>query len=294
MENYIIPKQTHIGYVHLNVSDLNNLTDFYSKKIGFKIASENGNTVCLSSSGKEPYLFKLVEIKDFVRSPYNSTGLFHTAIKVPSRKELAQTLVRLGNNNVKFHGFSDHGVSEAMYLSDPDGNGIEIYYDKPVELWPHKAQEIEMYTRPLNINSLLGEIDKSALEINTFSPGTCIGHIHLKVSSLEKAKQFYCDILGFEITQSSYEGALFVSAGGYHHHIGLNVWYSSNGAPRRENSIGLESFGIMIPNSETVELIRERLSLSGIKMESNIEESLASFVVSDPDNIKVEITRTEN
>lgn len=291
MEKYTIPKQTHLGHVDLKVSDIDKLTDFYSSKIGFKIVMEDGYTVCLSSSGNEPYLLRLTEIKDFIRPSRNATGLFHTAFKVPSRKELGQTLVRLGNNNIKFHGFSDHGVSEAMYLSDPDGNGIEIYTDKPVEQWPHKTNEIEMYTEPLNINSLLNEMGKSDLETSTFSSNTCIGHIHLKVSDLANAKYFYCEVMGFEITQSSYEGALFVSAGGYHHHIGLNVWYSSNGPHPSENSLGLKSFSVVVPNSESVEMIKQRIITSGLEIIDTAKESLSAFSVCDPDDNIIEVVR---
>ncbi|MDQ3022209.1 MAG: hypothetical protein M3R36_16800 [Bacteroidota bacterium] len=165
-----------------------------------------------------------------------TTGLFHLALRFPNRIELARVFLRLFDNKLKFQGFSDHLVSEAIYLTDPDGNGVELYADKPRELWEWKMGEVQMDTLPLDLSKITGELDDKEVW-NGIHPDTDLGHIHLNVSDLFQAEKIYNDIIGFNVTNSSYPGAKFFSAGGYHHHIGTNTWQTRKGiATKREFS----------------------------------------------------------
>lgn len=252
-----IPDTTKIQSVDLKVRSLSESLKFYSDLIGFKIVQQSGNSAYLSAAGKFPYLIGLHEDSSAKRRQRGTTGLFHTAIRFPSRKELARVFMRLFNNGVKFQGFSDHLVSEAIYLADPDENGVELYTDKPKSEWQWKAGQIEMDTLPLNLNVLTRELDDPDVW-NGAHIETDIGHIHLNVSNLHKAQDVYSLLLGMNITTSAYPGALFFSAGGYHHHIGANVWQSRHGSPPPENTLGLMQFTINVPDSKYLETIGQR------------------------------------
>lgn len=252
-----IPDTTKIHSVDLKVRSLNESLKFYSDLIGFKIIQQTGNSAYLSATGQMPYLIAMHEDKSAARRQRGTTGLFHTAIRFPSRKELARVFMRLFNNGVKFQGFSDHLVSEAVYLADPDENGVELYTDKPKSEWQWKMGQIEMDTLPLNLNVLTRELNDPDVW-NGAHPETDIGHIHLNVSNLHKAQDIYSLLLGMNITTSAYPGALFFSAGGYHHHIGANVWQSRHGSPPPENTLGLMQFTVSIPDEEYLNIIEQR------------------------------------
>ena len=220
-----IPDNTKIQSVDLKVRDLRESLDFYSNLIGFRVIEEKGDTVLLSANGKPPYIIRLREVRDALRRQRGTTGLFHTAFRFPSRKELARVFLRLFDNKTKFTGFSDHLVSEAIYLNDPDENGVELYADRPKAGWHYSMGQVEMDTLPLDLSVITSELDDREVW-NGIHPETDIGHIHLSVSDLHKAQEIYSLLLGFNITNSSYPGALFMAAGGYHHHIGANTWLS--------------------------------------------------------------------
>ncbi len=217
-----IPDNTKIQSVDLKVKDLKTSLNFYSHLMGFKIISQNETSAMLSANRSLPYILQLHEDKNSIHKPYGSTGLFHIAISLPNRKELARVFLRMFENKVKFQGFSDHLVSEAVYLEDPDENGVELYCDRPREEWQYKMGQVEMATLPLNLNILTNELDDRNVW-NGIHPYTDIGHIHLSVSDIKKAQNFYSILLGLNVTNSTYPGAMFFSAGGYHHHIGANV-----------------------------------------------------------------------
>jgi catechol 2,3-dioxygenase len=250
-----IPDKTKIQSIDLKVKDLNRSLSFYSDLIGFKIISQNEENAWLSATGEMPYLFKLTEDKNAIYRPEGTTGLFHIAVRLPSRKELARVFLRLFDKKVKFQGFSDHLVSEAIYLEDLDENGIELYSDRPKDQWQYKMGQVEMSTLPLNLNVLTDELDDRNVW-NGIHPDTDIGHIHLSVSNLNKAQEVYSMLLGFNISNSTYPGALFFSAGGYHHHIGTNVWSSKSGKPQPENSVGMTGFTIHMPDRKSIEDIQ--------------------------------------
>jgi catechol 2,3-dioxygenase len=192
------------------------------------------------------------------------TGLFHLAVLLPSRRDLAVALRRLAEARVPLDGASDHLVSEALYLHDPDRNGIEIYRDRAREQWPHVGGSLEMATLPLDIDDILTQLPPGSAK-DAFAPaGTQIGHVHLQVADLDAAEEFYSGVLGFDVTVKGYAGALFVSAGGYHHHIGLNTWQSLGAGAPPPGAIGLRSFEIALPDADELDRVLERVSKAGI------------------------------
>lgn len=280
-----IPDKTKIQSVDLKVRDLKESLNFYSNLAGFKLIEEKDNSSFLSANGKYPYLIKLRELKDAVRRQRGTTGLFHTAFRFPDRKELARVFLRFFENKTKFTGFSDHLVSEAIYLDDPDGNGVELYADRPKNQWHYSMGQVEMDTLPLDLSVITSELDDREVW-NGIHPDTDIGHIHLSVSDLHKAQEIYSLLLGFNITNSSYPGALFMAAGGYHHHIGANTWLSRNGKPAPENSTGLEGFAISLPDQKYHGIIKERAEESKILTAWNGN----NFSVLDFDKNKITLT----
>lgn len=281
-----IPDNTKIQSVDLKVKDLEASLEFYSGLLGFKVISENKDSALLSANGKEPYLFKLAEDKNAVWRRRGTTGLFHTAIRLPSRKELGRVFKRLFKNNVKFQGFSDHLVSEAIYLADPDENGVELYSDKPRSEWLYKFGQVQMDTLPLNLSVITAGVDENEIP-SGIHPETDIGHIHLNVSDLHKAQKFYSLLLGMNVTNSAYNGAMFFSAGGYHHHIGTNIWTSRNGAPAPDNNTGLLKFTVKIPDDNYLKELESRFTEAGRLLSSckNSELEILDF-----DNIKIKLT----
>lgn len=280
-----IPENTKIQSAELKVKDLKTSLNFYSHLIGFKIINQTESTAELSATGKLPYVLKLTEDINAVYRHKGTTGLFHIAIRLPNRKELARVFLRLFKERVKFQGFSDHIVSEALYLQDPDENGIELYADRPKEEWQFEMGQIVMDTLPLNLNVLTDELDDRDVW-NGIHPDTDLGHIHLNVSDLNKAQKFYSLILGMNVTNSAYNGALFFSAGGYHHHIGANVWSSRNGSPAPENTMGLLSYTIKIPDAGYILEIQSRAVEAGLILK-NFEGK--QLLLRDLDNIKINI-----
>jgi catechol 2,3-dioxygenase len=282
-----IPDNTIIQSIDLSVSDLEKYIDFYSRLLGFKEISREDGNVYLSANGKPPYIISFAENKDGNHPSRNNTGLYHVAIKLPNRKELAKVFLRLFKNNTKFQGFSDHIVSEAIYLADPDGNGVELYIDKPKETWKWTLGQVEMDTLPLNLQVITNELGDNETVADGIHPDTKIGHIHLKVSDLNNAEKFYNHLLGFNVTNSSYPGALFLSAGGYHHHIGTNIWSSRNGTPPPVDSLGLKSFSIYIPEEKYIVEIEKNAKNYGIETAKYAD---GRIFLNDFDNIKIILT----
>lgn len=281
-----IPDNTKIQSVDLKVKNLDESLKFYSELLGFKIISQNNSSAELSANGKEPYLIKLYEDKNAVWRKRGTTGLFHTAIRLPNRTELGRVFLRLFGNNVKFQGFSDHLVSEAVYLADPDENGIELYADKPKSEWVNNMGQIEMDTLPLDLSVITKGLNENE-QWNRIHPDTDIGHIHLNVSDLNKAQKFYSLLLGMNVTNSIYRGALFFSAGGYHHHIGTNIWSSRNGSPAPENNSGLQKFTVKIPDVSYLHELENRFKDAGLLLTPLHN---GEFEILDFDKMKITLT----
>lgn len=272
-----------IGWVRLNVRDIDRSLRFYYERIGLRVAHRDETGIHLSASGDPPAQVVLSHADQDLEEP--SSGLFHFALRVPRRKDLAQTLRRMIREGVPFPGFADHGVSEALYLADPEGNGIEIYCDRPADQWPRYGGRLAMVTEPLDLEDLMQEVDEEAEDaVADLHPETDVGHIHLCVSDLTRARAFYSDVIGMEITQDTYPGALFMAAGGYHHHVGANVWNSRGLPPRKERTPGLEAFELIVPDQRSVEAISGRLEMTGYAFHSSDEGHL---VIRDPDGVEV-------
>lgn len=262
-----LPTDTQIGTAHLQVSNLERALSFYKDKLGFKEILRTGDSAALSANGAHPAQIILSARIDAKPKPPRTTGLFHVAIRFPNRRELAKVFRRLLENEWQFQGFSDHGVSEALYLSDPDGNGVELYTDRPREQWRWQNNQVTMFTEALDVDDLLSEARDDYSQDFEIHPQTDIGHVHLHVSDLKKAESFYHDLLGFEVTQRSYPGALFLSAGGYHHHIGANIWAGQGAPPPPPEAVGLLAFSVTVPDQQTIDSLKARFNNAGITLE---------------------------
>jgi catechol 2,3-dioxygenase len=281
----MIPPDTSIGKVRLRVADLDDLTTFYERVIGLPAVERGGDVTRLGAAGGEP-LIELVGAPDAPPAPSFSTGLFHLAILVPDRAELARSLQRVAGAGWRLTGASDHLVSEALYLQDPEGNGIEIYRDRPREEWRRNGDELAMATLPLDLESILGELDPSERQADGMPGGTTMGHVHLQVADIPAAERFYNRALGLDVMVRSYPGALFLAAGGYHHHIGLNTWQSEGAPPPPEGSLGLDRYELVLPSAAERDSAADRLAEVGADPQRLDEGVLAT----DPSGNRVLLT----
>jgi catechol 2,3-dioxygenase len=258
-----IHPDTVVGPVRLTVSDLDRSRAFYERSVGLRASELDDGALALGADPGHP----LVELwgDSAARGlDRRATGLYHLAILVPTRLDLAFALARVAESRWPLDGASDHLVSEALYLSDPDGNGIEIYRDRPRSEWRREEGRLQMATLPLDLNGLLGELrDAESLQQHAPSP-TTIGHVHLQVAELRDTEAFYNGILGFDVMVRGYPGALFVSAGGYHHHVGLNTWHSAGAGPPAPGAVGLRSFTVQLPGEREREAVLARIEAAGI------------------------------
>ena len=305
-----LPADTTVGRVALRVNDLDRVARFYESVIGLEARSVEGERAVLDAGGQP--LLVLVEDREARPRGREETGLFHTAFLVPSRAALGDALHRI-EDGWHLDGASNHVVSEALYCTDPEGNGVEVYRDRQREEWPVAADgTVGIDTLPLDFDGVrdaaaateettagsgddipsaaTGSGDDTA---STVPSGTTIGHVHLEVSSLEAATAFYVDTLGMEITQRYGESALFVAAGGYHHHLGLNVWGGRSAPPRGR---GLDWFELVVPDAASLTAIRERFERDGetteaIESEIDLVDEVEgdSFAVSDRDGIRIRV-----
>ncbi len=254
---------TQMGLVALNVADLTRSVAFYTAVLGFAPLRTAADQAVLGVAGTP--LLLLQEQLGAAPTPPNATGLYHFAVLVPSRTDLARSLAHLVESGYPLGGASDHLVSEALYLSDPDGNGIEIYRDRPRPEWLHKDGRLQMATDPLDLRALLAEAQADPRPWTGLAAGTRLGHMHLQVAAIPAARDFYHGVLGFDI-MFDWErmGALFVSAGGYHHHLGLNTWQSRGGRPAPAGSAGLRHFTIDFPDAAALAPVLARLDHAGV------------------------------
>lgn len=219
--------------IRLRVANLDRSVDFYCRKLGFQRRGDSGDAVQLATSSDGSAMLTLEE--SATAAPRDAAGLFHAALLFPSRATLGGWLRSAASVGVEFDGFSDHGVSEAIYFSDPDGNGLEFYADRPRDVWPRHQGELAMVTRPLPLQTLLRE---AAGPIEEPLNDTAWGHLHLRVTNLARSEAFYRTALKLQVTQSNYPGARFLAADGYHHHLGINIWGHPR-LPQPEGAIGL-------------------------------------------------------
>ena len=272
-----------IGAVHLTISNLDRSIEFYQSRLGFAVHRREAQAARLGAGGRD--LLVLSEREAATRAR-GTTGLYHFAILTPSRADLGRALRRLVETNTVLQGAADHGVSEALYLADPDGNGIEMYRDRPQLEWPFVRDRLRMGADPLDLDGLLGERD--AGHGAGLARETTIGHMHLHVSRLDEAERFYVDVLGFDLTQRYGPSAIFVSAGGYHHHIGLNTWAGVGAPPPPLDAIGLKFFVVEVSTGAALDAIADRLAASAIPM----GRSRRAVLTHDPSGNAIEFQQT--
>ena len=278
-----IHPEARIGPVHLTVSNLQRSVEFYQDRLGFSVQRRDSNNAALGAGAAN--LLVLHESPSAPRVA-RTAGLYHFAILVPSRLALARSLARLAEQRTPMQGFSDHLVSEAIYLADPDGIGIEVYRDRPREEWPFVNGQLQMATDPLDVESLLREAQADPSPWVGIPPGMRIGHVHLQVSFIEDAEAFYTGVLGFDLTARYGSSAVFMSAGGYHHHIAANTW-AGVGAPRApQGAIGLRHFEIRLPDREALDDVATRIRAAGI--DAAVSDSAVE--VSDPAGNQIRLT----
>jgi catechol 2,3-dioxygenase len=274
---------TFVGQVDLKVANLERSLEFYQKVIGFQVLERSERKAVLTANGTTP-LLTIEQPENVLPKQPRTTGLYHFALLLPTRNDLARILRHFIQIRYPLQGASDHLVSEALYLADPDGNGIEIYSDRPSSAWNWENGEVEMATVPLDAENLLAEGEG---EPWTGLPSdTLMGHIHLHVSELQKTEEFYTKGLGFHIVNRYGSQALFISTGGYHHHIGLNTWNGVGAPAPSENSVGLKRFTLVLPNEETRRKVIEQLQ----KINAWVKEENDIVLTKDPSDNMIELS----
>ncbi|WP_347552625.1 VOC family protein [Pseudalkalibacillus hwajinpoensis] len=269
----------HTGEIQLLVSDLKRSITFYRKVIGFGLLQETKELAVLTTDGVTP-LITLEQTE--MKRKFPSAGLYHFALLVPKRRDLANVLTHLLSTGYPLQGASDHEVSEAIYLADPDGNGIELYADRPSEEWNWKKDSVVMTTEVLDAEGLMKEAEGS---LDGLPAGTVLGHIHLQVSDLEEAKTFYQQGLGLQIVSQIGSQALFASYGGYHHHLGMNTWQSAGAEPSKEGSIGLKWFSLIFPDEQ-----ERSKRVEQVKQFSKVWKEGNEFYTKDPSGNMIRIS----
>lgn len=283
----------YTAHVQLKVSNLERSIEYYTTIIGFQVLNQTEHTAYLSVDGVSS-LISLVEVKDTI-SPQGFTGLYHFALLLPTRKDLGNIIQHFIRHNVHI-GAADHDVSEALYLNDPDGNGIEIYIDRPARQWTWTRDDlVHMTTEQLNFQPILAEADGNW---NGLPKDTVMGHIHLSVSDLAKTEEFYTKVLDYNVVCRYGGQALFISTGRYHHHIGLNTWQSTGRPALPNHAAGLKSYTIVLRDETYADSVKNKLQSAGLSVEQQIDGPLYSgkllFSTVDPNGIHIHFTVEEN
>jgi catechol 2,3-dioxygenase len=285
MTSFSIDANTTVGQAALTVADLRRSEQFYTEVLGMRVLRRGDGTLTLTADDTTP-LLELTDLAGARPKPARATGLYHFAVLVPSRLELARSLRRLAEMRYPLTGASDHLVSEALYLDDPDGNGIEIYRDRPRAEWPHAGGQLQMAVDRLDIDGVLGELEHDQRPWNGLDRQTRMGHMHLHVANLRQAEEFYSGVLGFDVIVRYGPSALFVSAGGYHHHLGLNTWAGVGAPPPPAGSAGLRWFAIRLPNAGALDQVVARVRAAG----QASEPTEAGLLLRDPSGNGVVLT----
>lgn len=283
----VLPADTRLGSVQIRVSELERSILFYEKVVGLKLLSREKDRAELTADGRTPLLIlrQIAAPRPLGRS--SAAGLYHFAILLPDRPSLGLVLRNMIDAGIHI-GQGDHLVSEALYIQDPDNNGIELYADRPRSGWKRDSEGYYvMTTDPVDVDGLLAA--SAGLVWNGLPAGTVIGHVHFHVGNLERAKSFYCGVLGFELTAYYGGAALFVSAGGYHHHIGLNVWAGEGAAAAPADAPNIDFFTIVVPAPGDLEVIRQRAAAAGVETAGDS----GMLTLTDPWNIGIRMVAAE-
>ncbi len=276
MRGNSLPGTLRLGPVHLTVSTLDGSIAFYERALGLRLHDRDGAVATIGAGGED--LIVLVEEPGAALGGRHA-GLFHYALLFETRRELARAVKRLAGTQTRIEAASDHGPSESIYLRDPDDNGIELYVDRPREQWPRSripGERVEVFTTALDIDDLMREVDGEAPRAHA-GAGIVVGHLHLHVGDLERALAFYGDVLGFEV-MANLGGATLLAAGGYHHHLGVNVWLGRDVKPRPDGTAGLREWTVLLASPDEVAAVHARVDAAGLTARSHA----GGFLVRDP------------
>ena len=259
---------TRLGAVELTVTDLDRSASFYEDSIGLRTHRREDGRAALGAGGED--LLVVVEDPD-AHPAGRHAGLYHFALLHPSRPELARAAARLARTGTPIQGASDHGISKTIYLPDPDGNGIELAADRPKEQWPDLSV-MSGGPDPLDLDALLESVaDEEPQE--SVDPNATIGHLHLHVGDLQESTRFYVEVVGFEI-MTYLPSAVFVAAGGYHHHVGFNTWRGPDVPPAPQGTVGLRYFTVLLRDEAELAALRKRALAAGVQVEDALEGTL--------------------
>lgn len=272
-----LPDTTQMGRVALTVHDLSRSLAYYQERIGLSLLDREGATAVLGTT-ERPLL--LLQEQPGARPARNMTGLYHFALLLPSRLALAQTLRHLIQSETPISGASDHHVSEAIYLTDPDGHGIEIYRDRPRAQWVDENGRFRLVTEPFDADGVLGELAGGTPPWNGLPAQTIMGHVHLHISQMAPSLDFYLNVLGFSLMARYGPSASFVAAGGYHHHLGLNTWAGVGAPPASADRARLLWYEILLPDDAAREALAARLRETGVAYE--VEDNGRLLHLQDP------------
>ena len=274
----------HIGSIGLVARDLERLTNFYRDLLGLTVLERTGRLSRLGVGDTT-----LIEIEHRPNAKPDDpaqAGLYHTAFLMPTRQDHARWITHIAKARVPISGASDHGVSEAFYLDDPEGNGIEVYNDRPRERWNWENGLVTMQTKQLDIEAILREIDPASASYPAAPEGLRIGHVHLRVGSVERAEEFYRGALGLDLTRRR-GGATFMSSGGYHHHVGANVWHSDGAGQRDDDRAGLAWFSVEAADEATYDATAARLNGAG----APVDAAAGGLETADPFGTRVRVLK---
>lgn len=269
-----------VGEIQLTVRDVERTADFYQNVLGLQLLNQTGGSASFTADGKRVML-TLGENKNAKPRAPGTTGLYHMAFLLPSRSHLADVLKHFIQIRLPLQGASDHHVSEAIYLADPEGNGIEIYADRPKEVWHWKDDQVFMTTTALDAENLMQEASPAGWQ--GMPAAAVMGHIHLQVKDLASSEHFYCNGLGFDKMLHYGSQALFISKHRYHHHIGLNTWNSAGALSPEENSAGLKRYSILFPSEEE----REKAARQLEKINAPVFAEKDIVMTKDPSGIRI-------
>lgn len=283
-----LPEATRLGSVTLQVSDLERSLDYYQTVLGLRLLERQGPAASLGTLGGEP-LLHLRERRGTRPQPGHRTGLFHFALLLPDRPSLGRFLRHLQQAGIRA-GSADHAVSEALYLRDPDHLGIEVYADRPREAWKRRGRELVMTTDPLDVADLTAAAGGDPWE--GFPAGSVLGHMHLHVGDLAAASEFYSEGIGFDRMVWTYPGALFLGAGGYHHHLGTNVWAGRDARPPAEDEAQLLEWTLHVPTEEDLEAAASHLEEAGHAVSPAASAESGGLTVRDPwgSTVRLQVT----
>ncbi|HEV2529844.1 MAG TPA: VOC family protein [Thermomicrobiales bacterium] len=274
-----LPSGLRLGPATLAVSDRERSLAFYRNFLGLAVLDEStgGDDQLVTLGTDDRSVLRLAVRPGVAPLPRDVTGLYHAAILLPDRPALGRIILRLAGTRYPF-GASDHGVSEALYLDDPDGNGLEIYVDRPRHIWTWEGDRVAMTTLPLDLQAVVDTIPSDSPRWAPMPAGTSLGHMHLRVGNADEAERFYADVLGFDVV-AAMPSARFMSVDRYHHHLGVNHWESAGGRPRTDATAGLVSWELVLPSATDLDSLADRLGASGHLVHRSSDGSLS---IADP------------